>query len=224
MSIKIYNAANAQVLAADPSGARAGDHYISSATAGLRYTADGTSWFEAGANQQRSDRLQGYFGSNGDLAGVTGAQQPTSGQVLVTRVLCTKSGTCTGAVVGTGASGASLTAAQNLVGLYSIDGATKLGTSADQATAWAAAAGAKAAAWASSFAVTAGLEYWCAILSVGTTPPTFERFSNHALSNHNVSGAALRWALAASGATALPATLTPSGFSASTLSFAAALY
>lgn len=261
MSQKLYNPGNTIVLAADPTLAvRAGDYYINSTTGRLRYTADGTTWADAGSvttysqsrpsaplvgdmrvdsagftetyagastwvsNVQRGDRLNNLFGSNGDLSCVTGTQGSTSGQIVVARMLCTKSGTTTGAMVGYGTAGATLTSGQNFLALYSIDGATRLGLTADQAAAWVGAVGAKSAAWASSFAVVAGTEYWFALLLNGTTSPLWERFSNHAMSNFNLSGAALRWAIAASSQTSMPATLTPSGFTASTTSYAAAIY
>jgi hypothetical protein len=105
--------------------------------------------------------------------------------------------------------GATLTAAQNLVGLYNAAG-TRVAVTADQSANWTST-GLKTISWSSSFAVPSPGVYYVAILSNGTTPATFAGSGGFSgLYNANTTGASLVHAETASGQTTMPSSVTMS--------------
>lgn len=106
--------------------------------------------------------------------------------------------------------GATLTAGQNLAGIYGPDG-TRLGQTADQSGVWTSS-GMKTMALTSPVTVPAGGFVYVAILSVGTTPPTLSRgFSSSSIMlsvNANLAAAAFYFANGPAGQTSLPASIT----------------
>lgn len=103
--------------------------------------------------------------------------------------------------------GSGLTAAQNLVGLYSSSG-TLLSGSADQTTAFGTA-GEKTVALSSAQTLAVG-SYYVGILTNGTTPPRFMRGADisAAGANVNLSTAASRFLTSGAAQTALPSSVT----------------
>jgi hypothetical protein len=113
--------------------------------------------------------------------------------------------------------GATLTSAQNFVGIYD-SGGTRRALSADQSTIWTSA-GLKTTAMTSPWTPAAtgpGQFCWVAFLSVGTTPPRFAINSNTAVAgaiaamNAGLSVSTARFARGPTAQTSLPATITPS--------------
>lgn len=106
--------------------------------------------------------------------------------------------------------GATLTAAQNLCGVYNAAGA-QLAVTGDQSAVWTST-GAKQMALTSTIAITPPYLY-VEVMSNGTTPATFARFGQPPSANLNLAGALLRCATNGTGATALDASITPSSLS-----------
>lgn len=105
--------------------------------------------------------------------------------------------------------GATLTAGQSLMGLYSAAG-TRLAVTADQSGNWTST-GFKNPAITAPLAITTSGYYYVAILSVGTTPPTGASSPGlQTTYNAGVTGANLRHAIGATAQTALPASITMS--------------
>lgn len=88
-----------------------------------------------------------------------------------------------------------------------------LTATADQVSAWGSS-GVKTMAVATPKTLTAGQTYYLALLSVGTTPPTFSRASSGDPLNVGLSGATLNFAVNGVAATKLPNTITPGSNSA----------
>ena len=112
-----------------------------------------------------------------------------------------------------GAAGSGLTAGQCLAGLYDAAG-NRVAITADQSTAWASA-GHKAMNLTASYSAAAG-RYYVALLFVGTTSPTFACGSTLGAAftpgNANLSAGSYRFCRSASGQSALPGSVTLSGF------------
>ena len=127
----------------------------------------------------------------------------TSGTVYVTQVKLNKA-LITNIVLNVTTAGATLTSGQNFAGIY--QNGTLLGTTADQSTAWAST-GVVTAALATPVYVSQGLIY-VAVVSNGTTKPTFASASAAAGINAGLSAGSYRFASAnTSVTTALPTTL-----------------
>jgi hypothetical protein len=158
----------------------------------------------------------GYVAWNYDPASAVGQSGTTSGVLHMTRVDVPVSATATNLVVSIQTAGASLTAGQNLAGLYDANGVL-LGSTADQASNWVSS-GHKSMALTAGVALSPGT-YYVGLLSVGTTPPQFLRTVGSSASastvNVNLSNATLRWGTTGTGLTALPSTVTMSGRAAS---------
>lgn len=129
--------------------------------------------------------------------------------------------------------GATLTAGQSLIGFYNSAG-TLLGSSADQSTAWAGSAGFKAGnaltpvSAGSLSNLPPGL-YWVALLSVGTTMPSFSAANGSPavsalIMNGHAPAAQSRYGTVGSGLTALPASFTPSSITPGSLAWWAGVY
>jgi hypothetical protein len=133
----------------------------------------------------------------------------TSGTLYLVKITAQTAGPVTNIVLNLGTVGATLTSGQNLVALFDSAG-NRLAVSADQTTAWGSGTGIKSAA-ISSTALTAGADYWVAILSVGTTPAAFSRGPGSvAPANGGLATTVLKYAINGTGLTAIPSTITPS--------------
>lgn len=115
------------------------------------------------------------------------------------------------AVLGT--AGSALTAGQCLAGLYDMAG-NRVAVTADMSTTWNSA-GNKAMAFTAAYAAAAG-KYYVAYLFNGTTSPSFAAGSTHGATftpgNAALSAGSYRFCRSAGGQTALPTTVTLSGF------------
>jgi hypothetical protein len=106
-----------------------------------------------------------------------GTFKPTSGYIYVAKILAPRTTTVANVGMRVSTLGSGLTTNENLVGIYDSQG-NLWARSADQSSTWAST-GLKTMALTaqSGFSLTlpggAGVFYWVAILSVGTTPPTF---------------------------------------------------
>jgi hypothetical protein len=105
--------------------------------------------------------------------------------------------------------GSGLVAAQNFAGLYTAAG-TRIGVTADQSVAWTTT-GEKNMALVAPALITAGT-YYVALLSNGTTPPSFLRIAVSAsvsdLVNHGLTTSTARWTTGPTAQTTLPASIT----------------
>ena len=97
---------------------------------------------------------------------------PPSGAMRLQRHKLRSAATITNLHVGVLVAGSTLTAGQNLMGIYSTSG-NLLAQTGDQSVAWTTA-GMKTAALTSPLNLPAG-DFYVAFLAVGTTPPTFAR-------------------------------------------------
>jgi hypothetical protein len=138
----------------------------------------------------------------------TPAPMLTSGTVYLFRINIRATTVVTNIVTYVGVIGATLTAGQNLLGLYKSDG-TRIGITADQSGVWTSTGLKTAALVSGPFTLTPGF-CWAAILSVGTTPPVFARLNNVNATIQNAGAAAttnFRCATNVAGVTALPSPL-----------------
>lgn len=132
---------------------------------------------------------------------------PPSGVMRLQRHKIRTAETITNLHVGVLTVGATLTAGQNLMGIYDTAG-NLLAQTGDQSVAWTSL-GLKTAALTSPLALPAG-DFYVGFLSVGTTPPAFARGHDNSSSFINgltASGQHLYISHGA-GLTALPATIT----------------
>ncbi|AXG81144.1 hypothetical protein [Streptomyces paludis] len=130
----------------------------------------------------------------------------TSGTVYLCKVKIVERATVvSNIIIGVEAAGATLTSAQNLLGLYSASG-TRLAVTADQSTAWTTVGVKTAAITPQTLAVGS---YYVAILANGTTPPQFSMGAGGALNVNvpSVTGAA-RFLTGPTAQTSLPASIT----------------
>lgn len=134
---------------------------------------------------------------------------PVSGVLALTRVVLREAVTVTNVLVGVATAGVGLTAAQNVLGLYTAAGVL-VGQTADQTTAWGTT-GVKTAAVTAPYAAAPGV-YWVGILSVATTStPAFARAGAGAvtgISSAGLAATASRFASYGTTLTALPTPLT----------------
>lgn len=124
-------------------------------------------------------------------------------------------------------SGATLTAGANNAALYNSSG-TQIAATADQSSAWASAASAKAMAVTTPVVIQGGPTsfVWVGLKSSGTTPAAFSRLSVTAsLVNVNLTTATLRAFTNGSAAatTLMPASFTPSSNTSQTVLYWAAI-
>lgn len=136
-------------------------------------------------------------------AAASGTFVPTGGTVYACKFLH-RGGTIARLHTYVTSAGSGLTAAQNLMAVYTLDG-TRLGVTADQTTAWGST-GDKIAS-VTSFYAPAG-ELFLAWLSVGTTRPTFAASPSSPALNLNVPAPGSRACSVATGQTSLPSTLS----------------
>lgn len=152
---------------------------------------------------------QGFIAWTADAATTNTAANPASGGVRLGRIILRRSATISYIWLCIVTAGASLTANESFVGLYSSSG-TQLGVSADQSSVWTTA-GIYKTALTSPYSASAGT-YYVAILSNGTTIPAFTATTGGAQSaaNANLTVSTGR-ALSGPGSQAsLPASITMS--------------
>lgn len=146
-----------------------------------------------------------------DPCQASSSNNPASGAISINRVIVNYKATVTNFLCSVITAGSGLTAGQNLVGIYDGNG-NRVGISADQSVAWTTT-GNKTAALTMTGPLEPGI-YYLAFLTVGTTPPKFYGGSAvAAVQNINFATAPFRFSFL-SGQTSLPATITPSAFSA----------
>lgn len=154
--------------------------------------------------------LQGYQAWNYDpqFLVATGAAANVSGTIYLHKVYLMAGQTATGVGLGVNTAGATLTAGQNLIGLYDSTGARQALT-ADQSGVWNAT-GYKSANFTTPFSVTTSGFFYVGILAVGTTPPTFSQVgsASQAFYNANTSAGTFRHCSDGTGQTSLPASIT----------------
>lgn len=115
--------------------------------------------------------------------------------------------------------GATLTAGQNLVGLYDSAG-TRVAISADQSASWVTN-GEKNVPFLVPYAAAAGT-YYISILSNGTTPATIARSTSTGaigILNHGLTAATARWSVGPAAQTTLPPTITMASRTLSNISW-----
>lgn len=120
----------------------------------------------------------GLLAWSDDPALATSTYKPASGTLalmLTSAALSRVSGATLTVSVQVTTAGATLTAAQNLLGLYSSDGTTltRIGVSADQSAVWTST-GLKTVSFITSAAIAMGSSLYLAVLAVGTTTPAFQ--------------------------------------------------
>jgi hypothetical protein len=143
-----------------------------------------------------------------ETATASGAAANVSGTVYLHKIFLPANALITNIHIGVQTLGATLTAGQNLLGIYDSTG-TRKGQTADQSAVWTST-GFKTAALTASYTTTAAGFHYIAVLAVGTTPPAFNQVGTapSALFNGNTSGATLRHATNGTGQTSLAASLT----------------
>ena len=169
-------------------------------------------------NGTRASQLQGGAGPSvqgflswtydTETATASGASVNVSGTVYLHKLFLPANVTVSNIHIGVQTAGATLTAAQNLLGIYDSTG-TRKGQTADQSGVWTST-GFKTAALTASYTTTAAGFHYIAVLAVGTTPPAFNQVGTapSALFNGNTSGATLRHATNGTSQTSLAASLT----------------
>ena len=138
-----------------------------------------------------------------------GATILVSQSLYLVRIPIRRAFTCTNIHISIGTAGATLTAAQSLVGLIDATSGARLGISADQSVDWAANTGLRPPIpLTSPVALSAGYVYG-AVLCNGTTPITPERGSTRSPSGRNqglMAAAQARWAVNGTAQTTIPTT------------------
>lgn len=167
----------------------------------------------------------GLMGQSYPIDTTSGTNVFATGVLQLMKVYSKVAGTVSNIEYNVGVVGATLTAAQNLVGLYSAPGVqgggagviTLIGTAPDQSTAFTVLgqhAAALTAVSGKSLLANVNTQFYVGALSVGTTPVSFCRGASLATAaNYNVSAAAgtAHFLTSGSALTALPATVTLSG-------------
>jgi hypothetical protein len=108
------------------------------------------------------------------------------------------------------AAGVTLTAGQNLVGLYSLDGQRQLGVTTDQSAAWTSTGKVVMPFAGGVVPVVPAGGCWAVLLSVGTTPPTVRSAVASAVGIIAFGqGSIITTGTLAAGQTVLPTTFNP---------------
>lgn len=145
---------------------------------------------------------------NFDPCSATGTNQVlTSGTIYLAKITPQVGGTISNIGLAVTVAGGTLTSGQNLAAIYDSSG-NRIALTSDQTTAWGTT-GFKSCALTASVSLTAGADYYVAVLSVGTTPITLARGPASLFApNAGLSNAALRFALNGTSQTSLPSTRT----------------
>ncbi|MFE4651523.1 hypothetical protein [Streptomyces sp. NPDC056707] len=142
------------------------------------------------------------------VAGFSSA--PVGGSVYLIRVKLRQASTISKVVLMTVSAGSGLTANQNYAGLYNASG-TRVGVTANQSTAWAAANNTLSMALTASYSAAAG-DYYVAFVSNGSTRPGFvcatTLGATRTPGNANLSSGGYRYCIGATGQTSLPSSLS----------------
>lgn len=161
-----------------------------------------------GLNGQEA-KLQNYLTWNHNPLLIQGtASANTSGTIYLHRVYLAQGQTVTGIGYGVQTAGATLTAGQNLVGLYNPSG-NRVAVSADQSSAWTST-GYKSTNFTSTYSVTTAGYHYVAFLAVGTTPPAFHQQANASqiFYNANTSAGTFNHCSGGTSQTDLPTSIT----------------
>jgi hypothetical protein len=157
----------------------------------------------------------GAFGASvDDPASAAATKQPSGGVLLLARIRAMVTGSVGHIGYAVGTAGATLTTAENWVGIYDT-GQTTAGTatlleqSADQTSIWTST-GAYNTALTAAATVIAGTDYLVAWLSNGTTLPAFVAGSSQNLSNVGLTAASYRFGTYGTAQTTLPASFAMS--------------
>lgn len=154
----------------------------------------------------------GWLAWNYDNHVATGSSVLTTGALHMIRLDIPSTSTISNAIYTIMTIGATLTAGQNLVGLYDASG-TLLTSTADQSGNWTSL-GLKTTAFAPAVSAAAGT-YYLGFLSNGTTPMSLQRTTGSvaqaSVINLGQPVATARWTSSGAGLTALPASVTMSG-------------
>lgn len=158
----------------------------------------------------------GWLAQNFDPGLISGSGTAASGTIQAIRVNVRNPMPVTNVILFQAAAGTGLTTGQNLVGLYSSTG-MQIGVTADQTTNWGSGTDVFKTMALTGGPFTVSPPYvWVMPLPVeasGTTPSwgRYQDFTS-STSNPNLATSAARWATGATGATALPASFTPSSY------------
>lgn len=170
------------------------------------YPNPGISAASAAASGASRPAAQSLLAWNFDSEVASGTFLHVSGTLYLHKIYVPVATTITNVLLAVTTAGGTLTAAQNLVGLYDSAG-NRIAVSVDQSAAWAST-GSKTCALTAPVAVAAGT-YFVGVLSVGTTPITAATSpAFRSAYEAGVSGATLRHGANATGQTAMPATVT----------------
>lgn len=174
-------------------------------------------WFEITNNRNASNALrngqwtpqnQGLIAWSMDPSQAANPLALPGGSIIFIGLQIAANVTANNIVLPIGTAGATLTADQNLVGLYDAAG-NRVAISADQSANWLSN-GIKTIPFLVPADLTPGV-YYAAVLSVGTTPITITRETNLAIGTINVGLTAATARVAElAGQTTLPASVTPS--------------
>lgn len=148
-------------------------------------------------------------------AAVSTALAPVAGTVYVMKIPIPKARLITNVILGLNGPGSGLTAGQNFAALHS-SAKTLLSATADQTTAWgAAASGPLIMPLSVAQAVAAGYVY-VTFLSNGTTPPPLNRAAGN-INNVGLTNATAAFATAGTAQTSMPATITTTAYTTASI-------
>jgi len=178
-------------------------------------------------NNYRADTAadRGAVGWSGNPAMFANAAALPLGVLAMTRISVPVASTINSVSLSMVTAGATLTAGQNLVGIYDATGSL-LGQTADQASNWVGTTGLKTMALTSPISVSPG-NYFIGALANGTTGPSMLRSLSSAnmgsTVNFGLTTTNAYWANSGSSLTALPASVSMSARTLSTVAWWAAL-
>ncbi len=206
---------------------RFGFSYAANSVSAVTFVWDGTSWQAvAGSSPQPSTweaADSGYFTWSYDVASAAGAAAPlaTAGTIYTIRLHNPTAHSVTNIVTYLSAAGSGLTSGQCFAALFRADTGALLGTTADQATAWAST-GLKTMAIAGGPVTAPAGDLIVGLWFNGTTGPSPFRSNGVALVNAGLSAANSRFGTADTGrTTSAPSTLAT--LSAANIAYWAAL-
>lgn len=187
-------------------------------TNGLLYSRMASVWSPISLTNEFTPYDHGLLAWSGSPENVESTGQPSSGSIRMIKIILRRPATITNIMIGISTAGASLTASQCFVGLYTSAG-TRVGLSADQSTNWTTN-GTKSIALTTPYSAAAG-SYYVAILANGTTIPNF--YANNspsiAVNNINLAAGAGRYLNGPSSQTSLPSSITMGSTSTAATSY-----
>lgn len=164
----------------------------------------------------------GYLAWNFEPDLTSGNQAPTSGQIYYMKIKVRQPVLATGVACSISTGGVTLTAGANWMGLLDSNG-NRVGLTADMTTQFASIQRLKAPFAGGPISLTPQ-DYFGAILSNGTTPPQLQRASAQSVSVNSETVAPFRYSLGAAAQTVLPASASPSAYTASAFAFWMGIY